>query len=120
MIYLALSIFLLLAAGIGLLKNRIWGYWLAIGVQLFGFLNVGASIILPGRAARLEKYMSSFQLNFPLELPGPPTNYVGMIMALGLTGGMIVSAVILWFLWTCRRRFFEFVAIQAQSKPKAE
>jgi len=120
LIYFALSIFVFLAAGIGLLKNRIWGFWLAFGIQLFGFLNVSVSLLLPGRAGRLERYMSSFQLNFPLELPGPMANYFGMIMGVGLAGGMVVSAVVLWFLWTCRRRFFEFAAIEARSIHNAE
>lgn len=114
-IYLALSSGLLLAAGIGLLQNRIWGYWLAIGTQLFGFLNIGANILLPGRTDRLERYLSSFPFRFPPEMPAPSVNYFGMLMILGLAGGMIFSAVLLWFMWACRRSFFEFVAIQGRS-----
>lgn len=118
--YFVVSILVLLAAGIGLLKNRIWGYWLAFVIQLFGFLNVGASLLLPGRGERLERYMASFQLNFPLKLPGPTANYLGMTMAVGLAGGMVISAVVLWFFWTCRRRFFEFAALEARSIHNAE
>jgi hypothetical protein len=120
MIYFVLSFFLLVAAGTGLLKNQIWAYWLAFGFQLFGFLNVVATIFLPGRAARLEEYTASFQLNFPPEFHGPPANFFGMTATLGLAGGMIVSAVVLWFLWTCRKPYFEFVAIQSRSEPRAE
>jgi hypothetical protein len=119
-IYLALSSGLLLAAGIGLLQNRIWGYWLAIGTQLFGFLNIGANILLPGRTDRLERYLSSFPFRFPPGMPAPSVNYFGMLMILGLAGGMIFSAVLLWFMWACRRSFFEFVALQAGPDPSAD
>jgi hypothetical protein len=119
-IYLVLSSGLLLAAGIGLLQNRIWGYWIAIGTQLFGFLNIGATLLLPGRADRLERYLKSIPLIFPPEMHAPPMSYFGIVLALSWAGGMILSAVLLWFMWTCRRNFFEFVAVQSRPEPHAE
>jgi len=119
-IYLLLSAGFLLAAGIGLLRDKIWGYWLAFGTQLFGFVNIGVSIFLPGRTERLDRYMASIQLVFPPGMPALPMNYFGMLTVLALAGGMVVSAVLLWFLWACRKSFFEFVAAQSRREPNPE
>jgi len=119
-IYLLLSAGFLLAAGIGLLRDKIWGYWLAFGTQLFGFVNIGVSIFLPGRTERLDRYMASVQLFFTPGMPALSVNYFGILLVLGLAGGMIVSAVILWFMWTCRRSFFDYVAVQCRSEPNAK
>jgi hypothetical protein len=114
-IFFALSLILLLAGAIGLLKDQIWGYWLTLGLNAFNLMNAVAILLLPGRPERFEKITAAFQRNFPMELPNPQWNYLGMFLTGGWTIVMIVSALLLWFLWECRLRFFEFVAMKAQT-----
>ena len=112
LIYYPLSVLLLLAAGGALLKNKVWGYWLALAIHLFNFLNVSAMIVLPGRAARLQGLMESVPFKLP---PGAelPSNFLVTMEVFGLGAGLILSLIVLSLLLISRKRFFELAAIQA-------
>lgn len=116
-VYSALLAVLLLAAGIALLKNKVWGFWLALAIHLFKLLNMGTSIFLPGRADRFQKMVASMSV-FPSGVQFPPNFFVTMMM-FGLGAGLVISIIVLCLLLFSGRRFLKFAAIQAQAIPSA-
>lgn len=115
-VYYVVSLSLLLTSGFALLKNKIWGFWLAFAIQLFGLLNVGANFLIPGSAGRFEKFATAINANFPSGMPLEPSNYARVFMPVGFAAGAIFSVAVLWLLWTSRTGFFE-VATAATSAP---
>jgi hypothetical protein len=118
-LYFALSVSVLLAAGIALLKNRVWGFWLAFSNELFRLLNFAATVFLPGSAKRWEKVMASIQIQYSPEMPHPPLTFPPAFLWIGFGAGFLVGLAILSILWTCRKRFFELAAMQARPAPNA-
>jgi hypothetical protein len=113
LVYLVLSSGLLLLSSIGLLKDRVWGFWLTFAVHVLSLFSVGATLLLPGRTERLARYMSSFQSNFSPGVARSSSFVTRPLLTVGFSGGMIFSIVVLALMWTSRRRFFEFVAVKA-------
>jgi hypothetical protein len=116
-LYFALTVSVLLAAGIALLKNRVWGFWLAFSAELFRLLNFAAIVLLPGSAERWEKVMASIRIPYSPEMPHPSPNFPPAFLWIGFGTGFLVGLAILSILWTCRKRFFEFAAMQAGLAP---
>jgi hypothetical protein len=105
-IFLVILQTLVLAVGIGLLRNKAWALWLDIAIQVFGLTNVATGALLRGRAARWERFTEHIRVSFPPEMvdqsPQFPANFVILIFATGA----VISLIFLWFLWTRRKRFF--------------
>lgn len=108
---------LLLASGIALLKNKVWGFWLAFAIHLFNLLNMGTAIFLPGRIERFQTATASMP-TLPSGVPFPTDFFVTM-MTLGLAGGLAISITVLCLLLFSRKRFVEFAAIQAEATSSA-
>jgi hypothetical protein len=117
LIYFALFTPLMLIAGIALLKNKAWGYWLALGIQLFGFLNLAAITLLPGRTARWEIFTESIRRSFPPEMLGQALGFLTTLLTISFAGSFLIGLVILWLFWTRRKRFLDFAAMQSGSAP---
>jgi hypothetical protein len=117
-IYLVLSVSVLLAAGIALLKNQVWGYWVAFSNELFRLLNGATILLLPGSAERWMKIAASIRSRFPSEMARHLPDF-SPILKVSFGGGIIFGLIVLAILWMCRKRFFEFAAMQAGSTPKA-
>jgi hypothetical protein len=117
LIYFALFTPLMLAAGIALLKNKAWGYWLTLGVQSFGLLNFAAITLLPGRADRWETFTESIQRSFPPEMREQAQGFLATLLTISFAGGFLFALAVLWLLWTRRKRFLDFAAMQSGSAP---
>jgi hypothetical protein len=115
LIYFAVFAPLILAAGIALLKNKTWGFWLAAGIQLFGLLNLAATTFLPGRAARWESFMEYFQRSFPPEMREQAHGFPETFLTICFAGSFLIGIAILWLFWTRRKRFLDFAAMQSGS-----
>jgi hypothetical protein len=118
MIYHVLSLSVLFAAGIALLKNQVWGYWLAFSNELFRVLNCAAILLLPGSAERWIKIAASIRSRLPSETARHFPDF-SPILKVSIGGGIIFGLIILGILWMCRKRFFEFAAMQPGSMPKS-
>lgn len=118
-IYFIINSSVLLLAGIALLKNRAWGFWLAFSVQLFGLLNIATILMLPGGAARWKNFTASLRPSFLPQVEGAEwfVSFPQAIYWIGLGTGFLFGIVILWILWTARKRYFEFIAIQTSRAP---
>ena len=59
------------AAGVGLLKMKLWGRTLAICVLFFGMLNIVITILVPGSQSRWDQAMQTIysQWGFPSFVP---------------------------------------------------
>jgi hypothetical protein len=117
-IYLVLTAAVLLAAGIALLKNRVWGYWLAFGNELFRLLNGAAILLLPGSAERWMRIAASIRSRFPSVMARHFPDF-SPVLKVSIGGGIIFGLIVLGILWMCRKRFFVFAAMQAGLIPKA-
>jgi hypothetical protein len=119
LIYYALFGAVMLASGIGLLKNKAWAFWLTMGIQTFGLLNIAAVVLLPGREARWERFTESLSHSFPPETLDQSLSFLKTVMAISAAGGFIFALAVLWLLWSRRKRFLEFAAMHAVSAPDA-
>jgi hypothetical protein len=119
LIYYALFGAFMLASGIGLLKNKAWAFWLAVGIQSFGLLNIAAVVALPGREARWERLMESVSHSFPPETLDQSMSFLKSVMAISAAGGFLFALAVLWLLWSRRKRFLEFAAMNAVSTLEA-
>jgi hypothetical protein len=117
-IYFVLSVLVLLAAGLALLKNRVWGYWLAFSNELFKLLNCAAILFLPGSTDRWNKIMASFLSRLPSEMAGRFPDF-SPALKVGFGGEIIFELIVLGILCMCRKQFFEFAAMQEGVVPKA-
>jgi hypothetical protein len=118
-IYYTLFGAVMLASGIGLLKNKAWAFWLTMGIQTFGLLNIAAVVLLPGREARWERFTESVSPSFPPEMLDQSLSFLKTVMAISAAGGFIFALAVLWLLWSRRKRFLEFAAMQAVSTLEA-
>lgn len=118
-IYFVLTVLVVLAAGTALLKNQVWGYWLAFSNELFRLLNYAAILFLPGSAERWTKIMASVRSRFPSEMAQPFPDF-SPVLKVSLAGGIIFGLIVLGILWMYRKRFFDFAAMQAGSIPRAQ
>jgi len=118
-IYYVLFGAVMLASGIGLLKNKAWAFWLTMGIQTFGLLNIATVVLLPGREARWERFMESLSHSFPSEMLDQSLSFLKTVMAISAAGGFIFALAVLWLLWSRRKRFLEFAAMYAVSAPDA-
>ena len=114
LMYYVLSIAVWLVAGIALLKNQVWGFWLAISNELFRLLNIAAMVFLPGSAGRWEKIMASIRIAYSPEMPRTTPTFPPTFLWIGHGAGFLIGVVILWTLLACRKRFFEFAALQTR------
>jgi len=119
LIYYVLFGAVMLASGIGLLKNKAWAFWLTMGIQTFGLLNIAAVVLLPGRGARWERFIESLSHSFPPETLDQSLSYLKTFMAITAAGGFLFSLAVLWLLWSRRKRFLEFAAMNAVSTLEA-
>jgi hypothetical protein len=117
LVYFALISPVMLAAGISLLKNKAWGYWLAVGIQSFGILNLAATLLWPGRAARWATFTESLLRSFPPENREQFQGFLAPFWTICLAGSCLVGVVVLWLFWTRRKRFLDFAAMQSGSAP---
>jgi hypothetical protein len=88
------------AAGIGMLKKRPEGHWLAVGYFTFGLLNVLSYLVVPNAGARLMDAVREIS-------PGTPLmgNVQELYMKFGVVLGLLGGAIILWLLITRRHAF---------------
>jgi hypothetical protein len=119
LIYYVLFGAVTLASGIGLLKNKAWAFWLTMGIQTFGLLNIAAVVLLPGREARWERFMESLSHSFPPETLDQSLSILKTVMTISAAGGFLFALAILWLLWSRRKRFLEFAAMQVVSTVEA-
>lgn len=119
LIYYVLFGAVTLASGIGLLKSKAWAFWLALGIQSFGLLNIAAVVALPGREARWERFMQSVSHSFPPETLDQSLSFLKSVMAISAAGGFLFALAVLWLLWSRRKRFLEFAAMNAVSTLEA-
>jgi hypothetical protein len=119
LIYYVLFTPFMLVAGVALLKNKAWGYWLALGIQTFGFLNLAATMLLPGRAARWETFTESIQRSFPPETREQAQGFPATLLTICFAGGCLVALAVLCLLWTRRKRFLDFATMHSGSVPDA-
>lgn len=89
-----------LAIGMGLLKLRPWSRLAAIGIYLFGLLNT-ATMLLPGR---MEALMELTWSRFPAVMR-PPVNFPMPPVWFTMAPGIVMMAVILYFLVREREAF---------------
>lgn len=100
--FAALSI----AAGIGLLRLRPWGWVLAVGLQSIGLLNALSLILIPGALARFESLLQSQRA--AMSLPDAPTVIPpALSMWIGLGIGALFTGAILVILFAYKRAFDE-------------
>jgi hypothetical protein len=88
-----------LAAGVGLLRLRRWGWMLAIGIQSIGLLNALSMLLIPGALARFED-MLRLQLGVA-GLPDATTMFspaLSMWIGLGV-GALFAGAILAVLLW---------------------
>jgi hypothetical protein len=119
LIYYLLFGAVMLASGIGLLKNKAWAFWLTMGIQTFGLLNIAAVVLLPGREARWERFTESLSHSFPPETLDQSLSFIKTALAISAAGGFIFALAVMWLLWSRRKRFLEFAAMHAVSTPEA-
>jgi hypothetical protein len=80
---------------------------------LFRLLNYAAILFLPGSAERWGKITASIRSRFPSEMAQHFPDF-SPILKVSFSGGIIFGLIVLAILWMCRKRFFEFAAMQAQ------
>jgi hypothetical protein len=117
LIYLALFTPVMVTAGVSLLKNKAWGFWLALGIQSYSVLSSAATLLLPGRSARLARFTESLHGSFPPEMRGQARGNPATIWMIVSAGGCLVALALLWLLWTRRKRFLDFAAMQSGPAP---
>jgi uncharacterized membrane protein YuzA (DUF378 family) len=99
------------AAGVGLLKLKLWGRSLAIAVAILGLCNVAVSALLPGTQARFDQ--ATQQIHNQWNVAGTATAPFHFPIALVLLPMLPFFLVELWFLV---REKPAFVAAEAKAK----
>jgi hypothetical protein len=74
-------------------------------------------VLLPGSTERWAKAMASIRIPHPPEMSHPYPILPSALLWIGSGAGFLFGFAILWILWTSRKRFFEFAAMQAGLAP---
>jgi hypothetical protein len=101
----ALWCLLFAASGIGVLKRTRWSYSLAIGLQIFGLLSGGVTLLSPKYGAIMQETISS--MNVPSG--AYPANVAEQIRAYSYIG-LLVPIIILALLVYYRSRYLEAIS----------
>jgi hypothetical protein len=94
------------AAGIGLLRLRPWGYWLALGLQAFWFLSGIVTLTSSNYAALMQEVLTSSKVQLGDSYHNPTIQELRPYMYFGLAAPLLVVAILLFY----RSRFFAAVA----------
>lgn len=103
MIFWSASCFGVAVAGIGLLRVRPWGYWLALALQVFWFLSGSVTMM----SSNYWQYMQEALAQMRERLGDSYSNYSVEQMRPYSLMGLLVPLLILALLVFCRARFFE-------------
>jgi hypothetical protein len=105
------------AAGIGLLKMKLWARTLSIYFLAFGVLNSLATVLRPGSMARLEDAMVVMQWSFVPSQPGMESlqattramfqAWFRIFMPASLIFGVILGVAQIWFLVARKQAFID-------------
>ncbi len=112
---LMLSSLAFAAAGVGLLKLKLWSYSLTLGLQVFWLASGAVSVLSPNYNAVMESFLKDMQssLHLPESQFSPPNfmHHFGWASVLGL----LFAGAILGLLVYYRTRFLEAAAATASS-----
>ena len=83
-------------AGAGLLWNRVWGFWLAVGLDVYYLLNRGVFFAFPNKGERWERLLALALASRPPErIPGSYRVFLIWLFALGFIEVALFLAVLL-------------------------
>jgi hypothetical protein len=100
-----------LAAGIGLLRLKPWGYVLALGLQLLGLLSGIVTLTSGNYPALMHEAMSSIQAKFGGEYPEYPPGQVMTFSYAGLAVPVLILALLVYY----RSRFLKASASKTEA-----
>lgn len=115
LVVLILTFLAFFVCGIGLLKLKPWSYTLTMALQIFGFLNLGVSMLRPNYKTAMNDYIQEVQAS--MHLPPSPfaqpdlSRSFSVGMAFGLLGAVAVLSLLLFY----RSRFLENAARAAST-----
>src|SRR5712691_626673 len=112
---LMLSSLAFAAAGVGLLKLKLWSYSLTLGLQVFWLASGAVSVLSPNYNAVMESFLKDMQssLHLPESQFSPPNFMYHFAWASVL--GLLFAGAILGLLVYYRTRFLEAAAATASS-----
>ena len=92
-------------AGIGLLRLKLWGWWLAQIVSIFAVLNTACLFVVPGAMDRLNAAIA--QREAAMGVPEMPPQFISLraAMLISLGFGFAVYIAYLWILIAYRKAF---------------
>jgi hypothetical protein len=115
-VYRRLFLPLSFAAGIGLLWNKVWGYWLAVGLDVFYLLNLGVFFLLPNGSGRWQKFLTlSLASRLPEKIPGFYRVFLLWIFIFGSVEVLVFLSVLL----SGKKRYFAIAAGSGDVIPAA-
>jgi hypothetical protein len=94
-----------LAAGVGLVKMRTWGWALALFAQAVNIVNVLCFLLIPGAAEHLQAAMSQLYGTMGIDLPAEFASATVMRLTYGF--GFLLAMAIVWILLAYRKAFDE-------------
>jgi hypothetical protein len=97
------------ATGIGLLKRMRWSYTLAIGLQIFGFVNGIVTVMNPRYEAIMREAISSASFQTRQAYPIPGMEHLRVFAYFGLA----IPLAVLWLLVYYRPQFLEASAARS-------
>lgn len=97
-----------LAAGIGLVRFRLWGWITALLFYVVGIANTASFLLIPGA---LDRFNSAIEQQYAAwaipqsALPYSLTTMISATMHISLVVGLVLGAAVLWALIAYRRAF---------------
>jgi hypothetical protein len=81
--------------GFGLLRRKLWGFWLAVGYQLFAVVNGTFSLLSPERPVLIKEITASYELRTHQYLL--PNQFFDAIAILSLLVAAIFLMILLYY-----------------------
>jgi hypothetical protein len=106
MIFLTASCLACAAEGIGLLRLRPWGYWLALGFQVFGFLSGIVTLTSSNYPALMQEAITSTRVRLGESYRNYTVQELRPYSYVALAAPLLIVAILLFY----RSKFFLAVA----------